>query len=74
MRHVFLVDCLLDGVVLEVDASILGGSVACLHGDRRRSRHAPTDAFVAQFGLVRTKNCCTQGGETPLTKQHGKFS
>ena len=30
--------------------------------------------LTAQFGLVRTKNCCIQGGETPLTKQHGKPS
>ena len=28
----------------------------------------------AQFGHARAKYCCTQSGETPLTKQHGKPS
>ena len=53
----------LDGVVLEVDKVIEGG-----HGMHHRM------LFSAQFGHVRTKNCSTQGGETPLTKQHGKPS
>ena len=47
VRHVFLVDCLLDGVVLEVDASTTGVGVACWYGDRRRSRFAPPNSFVS---------------------------
>ena len=46
VRHVYLVDRLLDGVVLEVDASTTGGGAACWYGDRRRSRHVPPDTFV----------------------------
>ena len=46
VRHLFLVDQLLDGLVLEVDASTTGGGAACWHGDRRRSRREPPDAFV----------------------------
>ena len=46
MRHLFLVDQFLDGLVLEVDASTTGGGAACWHGDRRRSQRKPPDAFV----------------------------
>ena len=46
VRHLFLVDQLLDGLVLEVDASTTGGGAACWHGDRRRSQREPPDAFV----------------------------
>ena len=46
VRHLFLVDQLLDGLVLEVDASTTGGGAACWHGDRRRSQQGPPDAFV----------------------------
>ena len=33
VRHVYLVDRLLDGIVLEVDASTAGGGAACWYGD-----------------------------------------
>ena len=46
VRHLFWVDQLLDGLVLEVDASTTGGGAACWHGDRRRSQREPPDAFV----------------------------
>ena len=47
VRHLFLVDRLLDGVVLEVDASTTGGGAACWCGDRARSQHSPPDLFVS---------------------------
>ena len=45
VRHLFLVDRLLDGAVLEVDASTTGGGAACC--DRQRSQHSPPDCFVS---------------------------
>ena len=49
VRHVFLVNGLLDGVVLEVDA-------VCCHGDERRSLCAPPVFFwSAQVGQMRTE-------------------
>ena len=45
LRHLFLVDRLLDGLVLEVDASTSGGSAACWIGARRLAQHRPPDAF-----------------------------
>ena len=47
VRHLLLVDRLLDGVVLEVDASTTGGGAACWCGDRARSHHSPPDRFVS---------------------------
>ena len=37
-----------------------------IEGDHGTHHRMP---LSAQLGLVRTKNCCTQGGETPLTKK-----
>ena len=47
VRHIFLVDQTLDGLVLEVDASTTGGGAACWRGDRRRSLRDPPDPFVS---------------------------
>ena len=47
VRHLFLVDRMLDGVVLEVDASTTGGGAACWCGDRFRSQHSLPDRFVS---------------------------
>ena len=46
VRHLFLVDRLLDGLVLEVDASTTGGGAACWIGARRLAQHRPPDVFV----------------------------
>ena len=46
VRHLFLVDRLLDGLVLEVDASTSGGGAACWIGARQLVQHRPPDAFV----------------------------
>ena len=47
VRHLFLMDRLLDGVVLEVEASTTGGGAACYRGGRKRSQHSPPDRFVS---------------------------
>ena len=69
VRHLFLVDQLLDGLVLEVDASTTGGGAACWHGDRRRSQREPPDAFVC---TQKMSSCCLRCGVTPFTRQHGR--
>ena len=46
VRHLFLVEHLLDGLVLEVDASTTGGGAACWIGARCRAQQGPPDAFV----------------------------
>ena len=46
VRHLFLVDRLLDGLVLEVDASTTGRGAACWIGARSRAQQGPPDAFV----------------------------
>ena len=47
VKHLFLVDRQLDGMVLEVDASTTGGGAACWFGARRLSQQGPPHAFVA---------------------------
>ena len=46
VRHLYLVDRQLDGMVLEVDASITRGGAACWFG-ARRLQQGPPNAFVA---------------------------
>ena len=67
VRHLFLVDQTLDGLVLEVDASTTG--VERHVGDRSRSQREPPDAFVSTEW---TPDCCSRSGETLRTKQHGR--
>ena len=49
VRHLFLVDRLLDGLVLEVDASTTCGGAACWIGARRLAQQRPPDALVRNF-------------------------
>ena len=46
VRHLFLVDRLLDGLVLEVDASTTGGGAACWVGARHVANSNPPPAYV----------------------------
>ena len=46
VRHLFLVDCLLAGLVLEVDASTTGGGAACWVGARHVAHSNPLVAHV----------------------------
>ena len=49
VRHLYLVDRQLDGMVLEVDASTTGGGAACWYGARRLSQQGPPNAFIATY-------------------------
>ena len=57
VRHMFLVDQTLDGLVLEVDASTTGGGAACWLGDRRN--HNETHLMRSSFpcGPKKTNSC-----------------
>ena len=46
VRHLYMADRLLDGVVLEVDASTTGGGATCGVGARRAALRNPPVAFV----------------------------
>ena len=58
VRHLYLVDRQLDGMVLEVDASTTRGGAVCWFGARRLSQQGPPNAFVAtSVELKKTSSC-----------------